>query len=131
MSCVKCELNQIGERAYAVKGHWGTYTFDVAYAQQLVGDGRDPMVVPNDVLDKLLAVNHPVPEHLEHVREKVEDPGIIVRLGNRVALIDGTHRATLKRLEQRPFLAHMLSQKESEACLVGFPVPFRSGLIAA
>lgn len=125
-------MNQTGDRAaYSVKGMWGTYTFDVDRAQRLVNDGRDPMQIPNDVLDKLLSVNHPIHGHVEHVREGIEKPGIIVRLGNRVALIDGTHRAFLRRQEELPFFAHMLSQKESEECLIGFPVPFRVGRVAA
>jgi hypothetical protein len=122
--CIKCEMNRTGDRpAYSVRGTWGTYTFDVQAAQRTVLDGREPYLIPSNVLEKLLTVNQPIEEHIFHVSVASQKPGIIARLGNRVALLDGTHRAALARREGRPYYAYMLSQRESEDCMIGFPMP--------
>lgn len=129
MACSKCEINARGERSYSVRGAYGTYVYDVERAEELVHDGRESFIVPTNVVTKLVEINPPTPEHLEHVRG-CEKPGILARVGNRIALVDGSHRAALALKEGRPFLAYMLSQKESEDCLTAYPIPFRADRVA-
>lgn len=119
-------MNAAGLRtSYSVRGEFGIYTWDLDKSRAMALDGRDPFPVPDSVIEKLLAVNQVEEEHLAHVAPAIERPGIITKIGTRVALIDGSHIFALRKAKGLTCYAYMLSQTESERCLIDPPVQFR------
>jgi hypothetical protein len=105
------------KQVYVVEGRLGQCIFDVDQAKQIVSDGREAVVVPPTVLNKMLTVNKEWSrEHLEHVDLSI--PGIIGQCYGGLALFDGTHRAARASGEGVPFRAYRLSYEESMRCLI-------------
>jgi hypothetical protein len=118
-ACEVCQLRKAGLvlQVYIINGELGTWGFDIARAATIVADGRSPVLVPPEILNRFLEVNNEWCEaHLPHVDPN--KPGIVGQRFGGIALFDGTHRAVKAHRTNRPFYAFMLTFQESTECLV-------------
>jgi hypothetical protein len=104
------------------------YIFDVDKANELIKDGREPVVVEEESVRYCAEKTEVNPDHLPHVDPA--RPGIIAHVQYRDedskvykghALIDGNHRAARCLQLDRPFFAFVLTEEESEAILLKRP----------
>jgi hypothetical protein len=126
--CKRCDTNrEPEEELFTLEGDWGNYTWNVACTHKYIGKS-ELHEIPSIHLPKLISWHRIDPQHLEHVDTSM--PGILVRVGTRLALIDGAHRAQRCLDKGIPFHAYILSYKQAEDCLVNSPVAFRIGKVA-
>jgi glutamate-1-semialdehyde 2,1-aminomutase len=106
----------------------GLYAYDVDRARDLVGDGREAVELEDDSTRASVGEVELHEAHIGHVDPAT--PGIIAHIqyptndGEMVhghVLIDGHHRAARCLLEQRSFLAYLLTEEESRAILLRSP----------
>lgn len=123
-SCPVCAARTSGSalQVYLIKGALGTWAFNIKKASAIVADHRKPVLVPPEILARLLEVNKEWhEEHLPHVNSK--EPGIIGQRFGGIALFDGTHRAVNAQRSGDHFYAYMLTVAESQECIVHNEVP--------
>src|SRR5437588_8934695 len=106
----------------------GLYEYDVDRACTLVRDGREPVELDEDSARSSVDESELDECHLPHVNPDI--PGVIAHVryatdqGEELhghVLIDGHHRAARCLREQRPFLAYLLTEEESQAILLRGP----------
>jgi hypothetical protein len=118
--CDKCYQSGFNTpEEFTLEGEFGKYVWDVTSASRMIHPGRKTYNIPSSVVRSLLVHAKIEPLHTRHVDPT--KPGILAKIGTRVALIDGAHRALRCLEENRPFTAYLLSSRESEACMVKRP----------
>jgi hypothetical protein len=125
-ACPHC-LRKDGTEVY--RYHLGDgYEFDVEEARRLVGDGRGPVEVEPESVQKCVEYSRIFESHLDHVNPSA--PGLIAHIwyvtedGETIhghLLIDGNHRAARCLRDGLPFFAHVLTEAESRAVLLHQP----------
>jgi len=117
-----CRHCRTGEETYSYLKE--RFVFDVDEARQIVLDGREPVEIDEESLQKDLKSTRIYRDHLLHV--DVQYPGIIAHVffpmpdgtdAHGHALIDGNHRAARCRELGRPFYAYLLTEEESRQIL--------------
>lgn len=104
------------------------YVFDVDHARQLVSDGRQPVEVDQASVQWCVDTTRIYPRHVNHV--DIQFPGIIAHVyyplpdgteAHGHVLIDGNHRAARCIKLGKPFLAYLLTPRESRRILLKSP----------
>lgn len=122
--CKRC--SQSGPETYRYIGK--LFIYDVDAARRLVNDGRESVELERESVEWSVHTSDIDDEHVGHVDASI--PGLIAHVqmlseeGELVKahrLIDGHHRAARCLREERPFLAYLLTEEESEQILLSRP----------
>lgn len=127
-----CRRKKEGGEVY--RYFYRNFEFDVDRANELIQDGRRPVLLSRESVRGSVENSRIDEEHVKHVDPC--RPGIIAHVrveteeGKVVyghVLIDGNHRAAACLLKRLPFRAYVLTRKESREILVKTPhEPFTS-----
>jgi len=101
---------------YVISEGSDRYFFNVDKAKKMVADGRPAIELAARTIGEMLKVNHYDARHLKHV--DLSRPGILLQRFGGLILLDGIHRAARCLEERRKFYVHVLTYRESLACLV-------------